>query len=97
MGLCEWVGGANFMLWIEENRCRYVSVQAPLMHCAPVGGGCLWAGWWCPPLTSDGRFQLNVRAECTIFALDNTATLQWTEMHFFFALRYQYKDTVLAR
>ena len=68
-----------------------------IVHFAPVVGGCLWVGSSCPALTSDGRFQLNVRAECTIFALDNTTTLQWTEMHFFFALRYQYKDTVLAR
>ena len=35
-------------------------------------GRCRWVGPECPPRTSDGRFQLNVRIECTVFALDHS-------------------------
>ena len=35
-------------------------------------GRCWWVGPECPPRTSDGRFQLNVRIECTVFALDHS-------------------------
>ena len=68
-------------MWVGIGQDIYRKVKSPFMHWALAYqlqvGVCGWV-----PLTSDGRFQLNVRNECTIFALDYPTTVQWTQCTF---------------